>query len=159
MITPFRFKALWKGDLELVERVERASFVDGPLLAETLEKYRINAVYKAEVILDTDDRSRIDGGVAGWFLWHRADWGIRLDRIAIDPLYRHRGLGGLVIDKLIRAVFEGDSVRAFVDERNVDAQLWLRDMKFRCVAQMPSTNPDEESALYDFERIANEFDK
>lgn len=90
--------------------------------------------------------------VAGYCVYASANDGIVLTNMAVDPQFRHHGIGRRFLERL-ECKLKGPrrQIIAEVDERNLQAQRFFRACGWRCVAIARHLGHDG-GALYRFRR-------
>lgn len=75
-----------------------------------------------------------DDQIVGYILFDLMPGRIYVANMAVDPKYRRMGLGSKLIDKIKRKLTDvgRNRISTHVNERNLGAQLFLREHGFRC---------------------------
>lgn len=116
---------LLKEDLKSVLQIEQMSFDDCWTETDFYNAFASGAYGKV---------AHRNGAIVGYTIYERNKRSIELLSVAVHPWYRRFGISR----ELVRRVkLELDDRRrhleATVSERNVDAQLWMRAISFRCI--------------------------
>lgn len=89
-----------------------------------------------------------DESVAGFAVYQSLSRHLELLRLAVSPLHRRRGVGSLMMRRLVAKLGDQKTcILADVPERSLDLQLFLKQQHFRCIGH------GEELDTYRFEYL------
>jgi ribosomal protein S18 acetylase RimI-like enzyme len=91
----------------------------------------------------------IPGKVLAYAVWERHEDHWQLLNLAVDPDHRRMGLGRKMIETTAK---HGLPLTANVVETNLPAQIWLREIGWRCTMILSGIYADSDRSAYRFEK-------
>lgn len=139
-------RRMWPGDLQQVLRIEEESF-PSPWSWGDFERMLANtaSLYSCRVITGA-----VRGKVLAYAVWERHEDHWELLNLAVAVEQRRMGLGAKLVES---AAKHGLPLTANVVETNLAAQIWLREIGWRCTAILSGIYSDSDRSAYRFENL------
>lgn len=136
---PVHVRWMIRRDLAEVLQIENALFCDQSWTEEDFVRV-LRLRYCIGMVAETKPTkgSSKSGDVIGYMIYELHRKRLHLLNFAVDPGYQRRGVGRQMMEKLKAKLSNRrrQRIMAEVRETNVDAQLFFRAMKFRCIATL-----------------------
>lgn len=146
------FRWMKKADLPEVMRIEIASFKH-----RWTEQEFIHTLAQPDVVGMV---AEIDNQIVAFMVYEANEDFIDLMNLAVDPIYRRRRIGHMLVNKLIRKArhlpHRLRDIIAKVWERNVTAQLFLKSLGFYVVDTMPQDWDGDDSYVMMFAELLSD---
>lgn len=122
----FSIRPMGPSDVSRVVRIEKEEGAFDPWCEKDFDRALSNSKKTSLVVCDAKS-----GEVIGHLVAVRGPNKMSILNVLVQKSYRRRGLGRLLMLKAIE-IANGRLVSAMVDERNIQAAVFFRALKFRC---------------------------
>lgn len=143
--TSLRQRLMRLADLPQVMEIERACFPNPWCQQEFEEAVATSQIWKRVIVQDDT--------VLGYIIWEYDQHPWNILNVAVHPDHQRAGIGRALIERVLNCLVP---VRTQVRETNLGAQLFLRQLGFRCYGTMKRAYDGFEEDAYLFEH-ANVF--
>jgi ribosomal protein S18 acetylase RimI-like enzyme len=120
-----KLRALRRRDLPATLAIERACFAPPWREAD----FDVTLAPRGAVGLAAE----IDGELCGYLVANRAGNRLRIRRLCVDPPARRLGVAAHFVKQTAKELRGGERLDAFIHERNMTAQLFLRSQGFQAI--------------------------
>ena len=143
--TSLRLRRMRLADLQQVMEIERACFPN-PWCQQEFEEAVAKSYFWKRVIVQDDT-------VLGYIVWEWIHGTRNILNVAVHPDHQRAGIGRALVQRVLKHL---TPVQTQVRETNLGAQLFLRQLGFRCYGTMKRAYDGFEEDAYLFEH-ANAF--